>query len=72
MRVQHKGQSIYLDQCSYLEKVIERFRMTNAKYARIPLPTGYTPTPNEGEVNPQHRTLFQQILILIMPLIWYT
>jgi len=62
MRVQHKGQSIYLDQCSYLEKVIERFGMTNAKYVRTPLPTGYTPTPNEGEVNPQCRTLFQQTI----------
>jgi hypothetical protein len=36
--------------------------MTNAKYARTPLPTGYMPTPNEGEVNPQLRTQFQQII----------
>jgi transposase InsO family protein len=62
MRVIRKGQSIYIDQCSYLEKVIERFGMTNAKYARTPLPTGYMPTPNEGEVNPQLRTQFQQII----------
>jgi hypothetical protein len=62
MRVQRKGRSIHLDQCSYLDKVIERFGMTNAKYARTPLPTGYIPTPNEGEVNPQRRTLFQQII----------
>jgi hypothetical protein len=57
-----KEQSIYLDQCSYLEKVIEHFGMTNAKYARTPLPTGYMPTPNEREVNPQHCTLFQKII----------
>jgi len=62
MRVQHKGQSIYIDQCSYLDKVVERFGMTNAKYAHTPLPTGYTPTPNQGEVNPHLRTLFQQII----------
>lgn len=62
MRVQRKGRSIYIDQCSYLEKVVERFGMTNAKYARTPLPTGYTPTPNQGEVNPHMRTLFQQII----------
>ncbi len=62
MHIQRKGRSIYLDQCSYLEKVIECFGMTNAKYARTPLPTGYTPTPDEGEVNPQRRTLFQQII----------
>ena len=53
---------IYLDQCSYLEKVIERFGMTNAKYARTPLPVGYIPMPNKGEVNPQMRTQFQQII----------
>ncbi len=62
MRVQCKGRSIHIDQCSYLDKVVERFGMTNAKYARIPLPTGYMPTPNEGEVNPQMHTLFQQII----------
>jgi len=62
MRVQRKGRSIYLDQCSYLEKVIERFGMINAKYARTPLPEGYIPKANEGEVNPQIRTKFQQII----------
>src|SRR5258707_4523115 len=62
MRVQRKGQSIHIDQGSYLEKVVECFGMINAKYALTPLPTGYTPTPNEGEVNPQMRTLFQQII----------
>jgi len=36
--------------------------MTNAKYVRTPLPTGYTPTPNEGEVDPQLCILFQQII----------
>jgi len=62
MRVTCKGQSIYIDQCSYLDKVVERFGMTNAKYACTPLPTGYTPTPNQGEVNPHLCTLFQQII----------
>ena len=62
MHIQRKGRSIYLDQCSYLEKVIERFGMTNAKHVQTPLPTGYMPTPNKGEVNPQCRTLFQQII----------
>ena len=59
MHVLRKGQSIYIDQCSYLEKVIECFGMTNAKYGQTPLPTGYMPMPNEGEVNPQMCTQFQ-------------
>jgi hypothetical protein len=33
MRITRKGQSIVLDQQSYLEKVLERFQMTNAKSA---------------------------------------
>ena len=62
MRVQRKGRSIYLDQCSYLDKVVERFGMINAKYARTPLPEGYISKANEGEVNPLIRTKFQQII----------
>jgi hypothetical protein len=71
MRVIRKRQSIYLDQCSYLEKVIEHFRMTNAKYARTPLPTGYMPMQNEGEVDPQMRTQIQQIIgSLLYIMLW--
>jgi hypothetical protein len=62
MRITRKGQSILLDQCSYLNKVVERFGQTNAKYARTPLPTGYQPAPNQGEVNPQIRSEFQQVI----------
>jgi hypothetical protein len=62
MCITHKDQSIYLDQCSYLEKVIEHFGMTNAKYVQTPLPVGYIPMPNEREVNPQMCTQFQQII----------
>ena len=36
--------------------------MTNAKVAQTLLPTGYMPTPNEGEVNPQICTIFQQVI----------
>ena len=36
--------------------------MTNAKVVQTLLPTGYMPTPNEGEINPQIHTLFQQAI----------
>jgi hypothetical protein len=62
MRIRRKGRSIILDQCSYLNKVVERFGMTNAKFAQTPLPTGYQPTLNQGEVNPQLRSEFQQVV----------
>jgi hypothetical protein len=57
-----KEQSIYIDQCSYLEKVVEHFGMTNAKYSWTPLPTGYTAMMNQGEIDPKLHTQFQQIV----------
>ena len=62
MRIRRRGKAILIDQCSYLEKVVERFGMQNAKAAPTPLPAGYTPTANKGEVNPQLRSEFQQII----------
>jgi hypothetical protein len=35
-----------LDQISYAEKVVKRFKLDNAKIARTPLPSGYNPLPN--------------------------
>ena len=40
--------------------------MTNAKYVRTPLPSGYQPEPNKGEVNPQMRSEFQQVIGLLL------
>ncbi len=62
MRIRRRDSSLLLDQCSYLDKVVERFGMKNAKFARTPLPTGYLPTVNEGKVDPQLRTEFQQVI----------
>jgi hypothetical protein len=62
MRIRRSGKKILIDQCSYLQKVIERFGMVNAKYAQTPLPSGYRPTENQGEVDPQLRSKFQQII----------
>ena len=45
--------------------------MTNAKHAQTSLPTGYMPMPNEGEVNSQMCTLFQQIIgSLLYIMLW--
>ena len=59
MHIKHRSKVILLDQCSYLDKVVEHFSIKNAKYVQIPLPTGYLPMPNKKEVNPQIRTQFQ-------------
>jgi hypothetical protein len=62
MRITRKGRMILIDQCSYLKTIVERFGMTNAKFAQTPLPTGYIAKPNQGELNVQLRTEFQQVI----------
>ena len=38
MHITHKNQVVMLDQCAYLDKVLERFSMTNAKSVPTHLP----------------------------------
>src|SRR5216683_1295482 len=45
MRIRQKNGKIYLDQTTYLQKVIEHFNLQNAKPALTPLPKGYQPFP---------------------------
>jgi hypothetical protein len=45
MRIRRKDGKIYLDQSTYLQKVIERFNLQNVKPAPTPLPEGYQPSP---------------------------
>ena len=53
MQVKHKGCKILIDQCLYLEKVLECFGMQNAKIAPIPLPQGYYSSKHLGSVDPE-------------------
>jgi hypothetical protein len=62
MRIRRKGQKIYLDQKDYLEKVLQRVGMTNAKPAKTPLPAGYIPRKYDGPVNPVLRARFQSVI----------
>ena len=62
MRIERKGNRILIDQCSYLEKVVERFGMQNAKFAQTPLPSGYQPQENKAAVNPAMRSKYQQVI----------
>ena len=52
MRIQRNGSKILIDQCAYLENVLERFGMTNARSATTPLPQGYYPLSYNGQVDP--------------------
>jgi len=51
MRIKRVGDKIYIDQKTYLEKVLERFGLRNAKPARTPMVEGYYPMPSTRVVN---------------------
>ena len=44
MHITHTRTGITIDQCDYLEKVLTRFQLTDAKPAITPLPTSQEPT----------------------------
>ena len=62
MRITRKGSEIHLDQCAYLEKVLQRCGMQNAHSAPTPLPAGYKPAANTGAVSPALRTKYQTVI----------
>lgn len=62
MQIRRKDSRIYLDQTKYLETVLKKFNLLNAKPAITPLPAGYIPTANQESVNPQLRQRYQQVI----------
>ena len=62
MHITHKGRAIHLDQCAYLQKVIKRCGMLNAKAASMPLTTGYYALANKDPVNPELCSRFQTVI----------
>ena len=49
MCITHTRTGITIDQCDYLEKVLTRFQLTNAKPAITPLLTNWEPKANTGK-----------------------
>ena len=62
MCITHKGQAVMLDQCAYLDKVLEHFSMTNAKSAPTPLPSNLVPKVAEGKASPELLRSYQSII----------
>ena len=50
--IKSKGR-ILVDQVDYLKKVLQRFKLENAKTVPTPLPEGYHPQQNKGSPNPE-------------------
>jgi Reverse transcriptase (RNA-dependent DNA polymerase) len=62
MCITQKGKDIHLDQCDYLDKVLEHFSMTNAKSAPTPLPSNWVPQLNKGKASPELLRQYQSII----------
>jgi Reverse transcriptase (RNA-dependent DNA polymerase) len=66
MHITQKEKYIHLDQHDYLDKVLERFSMTNAKSAPTPLPSNWVPQLNKGKVLPELLRNYQSIIGLLL------
>jgi hypothetical protein len=62
MRIVKSKGRILIDQVDYLHKVLQRFKLINAKTVPTPLPEGYQPLPNKDPPNPELRSQFQQVI----------
>ena len=66
MHITPKGKDIRLDQHDYLDKVLERFSMTNARSAPTPLPSNWVPQLDKGKASPELLRNYQSILGLLL------
>jgi len=62
MKVNKTTSHIMINQKAYLEMVLERFDMHNAKIAPTPILSGYVPQENKGAVNPVRQQRFQSVI----------
>lgn len=62
MVVDVQDDKIRIDQKTYLEKVLARFGMADARHAQTPFPTGYKPEPFAGTSTPQLRSEYQSVI----------
>jgi Reverse transcriptase (RNA-dependent DNA polymerase) len=69
MHITRKGKDIHLDQHDYLDKVLERFSMTNSKSVPTPLLSNWVPQLNKGKASPELLKNYQSIIGLLLYLI---
>ena len=62
MHITHTRSGITIDQCNYLEKVLTRFQLTDAKAAITPFPTNWKPKANTGKAMVAEITHYQSII----------
>jgi hypothetical protein len=64
MRISREGSKVHIDQCAYLETVLQRCGMQNAKSAATPLPAGYMPeaVAQDTVIDPELRSRYQTVI----------
>jgi len=62
MRIEYRGGKTYLYQVPYLEKILKRFGMADAKAAQTPLPTSYKPEPFDGTATAALQSQYQLVI----------
>ena len=64
MRINRVGRKVHLDQTSYLQTVLQRCGMENAKASTTPLPAGYVPLPlaKGTAASPELRSRYQTVI----------
>ena len=62
MHIMRTRSGITIDQCAYINTVLERFQLTNAKSAPTPLPAGWDPKANTGQATAVEITCYQSII----------
>jgi len=64
MRITREGRTVKIDQCAYLETVLQRCGMQDAKSAATPLPAGYMPEANaqDAVIDPELRSCYQTVI----------
>ena len=62
MNIARDGSNIRIDQCAYLEKIIEHCGMQNTKSAPTPLPMEYMPMLNPKQSMPELCSHYQMVI----------
>jgi hypothetical protein len=62
MRIGNRDGKTYLDQVLYLDKILKRFNMIDAREARTPLPSGYKPDPFDGTTTAKLQSQYQSVI----------
>ena len=66
MCIHQNGHKIFIDQCTYLNTVLQYCGMANAKSVPTPLPARYYPMPNIEPPNIVLQSRFQQVIRLLL------